>query len=474
VDIYEGGAWSAATLSEARSSLAATSAGGMALFAGGRITSDYPIQTLSATVDIYDAATRTWGIESLSEARAQLAATSAGDFAFFGGGITSDHSSSDVVDIYHVPSDTWYTAHLSVARYNLMATSVGNQAIFAGGGFRGKFVEIFEVTDSASWTRPAASGAGDWADATCWDSVVGPFPTDDVLIANGGTAQVSGTAQAGSVTVGGGSSLNIVGGTLTAGAMAASGTVNLTSGTLTVTDPTGPTLGAGSLLNVSPGAALNVAALSNAGTMVVLSPAIDFGSGLTNTGDAMFMGTTVAGPVHTPTGSTVTILGTVTFDDPVSGGGSFWGPGTAVFNAGHEPGDSPARVTFEGGVAYGPFAHLLMEIGGPTPGDDYDVIAVGGSFSPDGTLEVRLINGYSPPPDSFFDIFEFDPALRTGEFSSVVLPEGYGWDTSGLYSTGGIRVRASGPPAIPEPATLSLLALGLGALVRRRRRSAPR
>ena len=472
VDRYDStsGSWSTAHLSQARSHLAATTAGGVALFGGGTVSAEPPVIVVSAVVDIYDAATRTWRTASLSQARSQLAATSVGDFAFFAGGFGFDTepSSSNVVDIYHVPSDTWYTAQLSIARMNLMGTRVGNKAIFAGGGSGGKQVDIFELTDTTTWTRPAASGAGDWAEDANWDSVVGPFVTDDVLIANGGTAQVSGTAQADSVTLSGGSSLNIVGGTLTTGALAVSGTVNLTAGTLTVTDPAGPTFGPGSLFSIAPGAALSVAELSNAGTLVVLSPSIDFGGGLTNTGDAMFMGTTVAGPVYTPTGSTVTILNTVTFNDLVSGGGSFWGPGTAVFNAGHEPGDSPGLVTFEGSVAYGPLAHLVMEIGGPVPGDDYDVLVVGGSLVVDGTLEVRLIDGYVPPPDSFFDVFDFDPALRSGEFSSIVLPAGYDWDMSAIYDTGVIRVMGS-QDAIPEPGTLALVGIGVTALLRRRR-----
>lgn len=724
VDIYEGGAWSTGTLSEGRCWLAAATAGGVALFGGGV---DVMAGLYSAAVDIYDPATGTWTTASLSQARGQLAATGVGDFAFFGGGVLSGPSSK-VVDIYHVPSDTWYTAELSRARCNLMATTVGNQAIFAGGGTWGKTVDIFEVTDTSAWTRPAASGPGDWADDANWDSVIVPLTTDHLSIANGGSAQLGGCAQAASVTVGegaggtldllpgsslsvptihvgslgtlnvsqdwtydgmltisggdvtlganklfldAGGALEIAGSTLSAdhlvvgdtgsasatqsggtttiggglqvgvqatgdgtyelsgdvtvqldvggnavmgvsgtgrfiqtggvhhvgdelriamnagargtyelgggdlsvtgfgvfgwngegtfkqsggthtagrrlylgyrasgvggyelggtsvlsatageqigyegtgtftqtggthqvtgnlvlgyasggngtytmedgtldvvgtlrvgrdgtgrlelsggdvtaselsigaqgtvafsgdalsvGSVTNQGTLNWSGGTLNVTGAGGLALGAGeplgsaltldgfqalnvtnqmtvplgSTLTVGPGAGFSAGSMNSAGTALVLTGTVDFGGGLTNTGSAVFMGTTVAGPVYTPTGSTVTILDTVTFNDLVSGGGSFWGPGTAVFNAGHEPGDSPGLVTFEGCVAYGPMAHLVMEIDGPTAGDDYDVIGVGGSLALGGTLDVVVDSGYRPGHGTAFQITTF-------------------------------------------------------------------
>jgi len=778
VDIYEGGAWSTSTLSKARGHLAATTVGSVVLFGGGNTT---------AVVDIYDSATSIWTTGSLSQARGQLAATSMGGFAFFGGGYAAG-GQSDVVDIYHVSSDTWYTAQLSVARSNLMATSVGNQAIFAGGGSGGKQVDIFEVTDTTTWTRDAGSGAGDWADNANWDSVVGPFTSDYVHIANGGTAQLAGAAQVASVTVGGGGgaggtlqllpgaslsapaisveSLGILsvqqdwtydgaltisggdvnlgakeffldaggalriigstlgadrlvvgdsdsasatqlggtvtiggnlqlgldvtadgtymlsgdaavqldvgahavmgvkgagrfvqtggvhtvggelrvgryngaagtyemsdgeltvtsfgvvgyagegtftqsggthtvgqrlvvgygsqgvglyelggtgvlsardderighngtgafmqtsgthqvtgrlilgsgatgngtytmkggtlgvsdtlgvgdggtgrlelqggdvtagdleigaagtmaftGGSLSVGSITNQGVLNWQSGTLNVTGAAGLALGpsealgstltlsaahslhvtdemtvpAGSTLTLGPGAGLSVGSLTNAGTAVMLTDAVDFGGGFTNTADAMFMGTTVTGPVHTPAGSTVTILQTVTFEDLVSGGGTFWGPGTVVFNGGHNPGDSPGCVTFEGNVTYGPLAQLHMELGDPSVAEDLDVIDVGGCLTLNGVLDVVLLAGYSPAPGDVFDILNWN--TRVGEFDTMNLPgldPGLAWDDSALYTTGQLQVT-------PEPATLAFLALGgLGLLLRRTRR----
>ncbi len=64
--------WSTDTLSVARSALAATAVGNVALFAGGRDPS------YSDVVDIFDALTRTWSTTSLSQARYFPVATAAG------------------------------------------------------------------------------------------------------------------------------------------------------------------------------------------------------------------------------------------------------------------------------------------------------------------------------------------------------------------------------------------------------------
>ncbi len=86
----------------------------------------------------------TWSTAQLSVARSHLAATSVGNLAIFAGGlvyyyptgsVSPSSTESDVVDLYNSATGTWSTARLSVARYNLAATSVGNLAFFAGGYF---------------------------------------------------------------------------------------------------------------------------------------------------------------------------------------------------------------------------------------------------------------------------------------------------------------------------------------------------
>lgn len=67
---------------------------------------------------------------------------------------------------------------------------------------------------------------------------------------------------------------------------------------------------------------------------------------------------------------------------------------------------------------------LVMEIGGTTPGAEHDQLIVTGTLVLGGTLEVVLINGFTPMVDDEFvliDTASFGGALQ-GEFSAFDLP----------------------------------------------------
>lgn len=122
-------------LSFARDDLAATTVGNYALFGGG----SYFTNTFIATnkVDAYDTSlTRTLPTE-LSKIRSQLAATTVGDYALFGGGTpypsSSSNAKTDAVDAYDIYLTKTIPTELSVKRANLAATTVGNYALFGGG-----------------------------------------------------------------------------------------------------------------------------------------------------------------------------------------------------------------------------------------------------------------------------------------------------------------------------------------------------
>ena len=154
-----------ATLSEARSELAATSVGNLALFAGGSGVSGY-----SDTVDIYHADTGAWSTAALSQPRRRLAGATVGNLALFAGGKYGGSAYSDRVDIYDAQTGTWSTASLSGPRCGLTATSVGSLAMFAGGyGPTGEsdVVDIFDA-QTGLWTAATLSRAG-----RAWGATVG-------------------------------------------------------------------------------------------------------------------------------------------------------------------------------------------------------------------------------------------------------------------------------------------------------------
>lgn len=117
----------ATTLSEARRNLAATTVGNYALFGGG-----YAGSSATDVVDAYgNSLTRTIPT-ALSVAREVLASTKIGNYALFGGGYVSS-TYRDTVDAYDTSLTRTTPTELSVGRRNLSATSVGNYALFGGG-----------------------------------------------------------------------------------------------------------------------------------------------------------------------------------------------------------------------------------------------------------------------------------------------------------------------------------------------------
>jgi hypothetical protein len=105
------------------------------------------------------------------------------------------------------------------------------------------------------------------------------------------------------------------------------------------------------------------------------------------------------------------------------------------------PGASAGVLKVVGGFAQSTEGLLAIEIGGMAPGDEYDQLQITGTAAMGGTLDVSLINGFSPAAGQSFDILDWESAA--GTFTTVELPVLNGpfqWDTTQLYTSGVLRV----------------------------------
>ncbi len=153
----------------------------------------------------------------------------------------------------------------------------------------------------------------------------------------------------------------------------------------------------------------------------------------------------------------------LTLTGPLSGPGHF--QGNLILQNSYSPGDGPAAITFDGDLLFGPGHVLTLEIGGAAPGTDHDTLAITGSLTLGGTLNVVFLNGFVPAPTDFFQFFT--ASSFGGSFAQINLPAGF-TPTGNLANGDGFTLTA-----IPEPAACATLAAlaALGLAARRRRRA---
>jgi hypothetical protein len=252
--------------------------------------------------------------------------------------------------------------------------------------------------------------------------VTSPFSTGNDLDLSGGTAfaalgwtmtsaaHISGFGQLnGAVTGNATNQVTASGGALTLGdansnaGFSFMGAVDVASGaTLNLLDANAAELGSATTL--AGGARLN--SLNG----VVLSA----GEAMTASGAAQVDGRfTNHGAVHGPTAAGEFL----TFTDDVDGPGGF--AGNVLFSDGYSPGASPAQVSLER-VAFDATAELSIELGGTTPGSQFDQVAVAGDATLGGQLTVSLIDGFTPSIGQTFAILTADDV--DGTFATEVLP----------------------------------------------------
>ena len=120
------------------------------------------------------------------------------------------------------------------------------------------------------------------------------------------------------------------------------------------------------------------------------------------------------------------------------------------------PEASPATSSITGNYVQGSGGTLLMELGGETPGTQYDQLQITGSLELDGVLSVQLIDGFTPGLGNTFDLLDW--GSQTGNFATMTLPDlssnGLSWETGSLLIDGTLTV-------VPEPSSLLLTLFGL-------------
>ncbi|MCB1996681.1 MAG: PEP-CTERM sorting domain-containing protein [Rhodoferax sp.] len=259
----------------------------------------------------------------------------------------------------------------------------------------------------------------------------------------------------GAISGGAGNRIDVSGGTLTLGALAAAGGYRF-DGTLDIGSQDVAILSAdqarlGSLTTMGAGGRLST----------VHGAELGVGKTLTFAGNASIQGD------FTNNGAVSGSGGALTFFNDVNGAGSF--AGDIVFRAGYSPGNSPAAVSFNAGNAsYDGTSVLTLEILGAAPGSGYDQLVDIDHLNFDGTLQLVFGGGYVAVAGTRFTLFDFQSfsgSLSSGHIQ-VVGFDAARLDFSQLTTAGTLSVAA-----VPEPETYALMLAGLGVVgwVARRR-----
>lgn len=161
---------------------------------------------------------------------------------------------------------------------------------------------------------------------------------------------------------------------------------------------------------------------------------------------------------------------TVQMNGTLAGGGIFAGDVTVDggLSPGSVAGSDTAPLTFNNSLSLNSMATTNIEFASLSDFDSLVSTGTGG-LTAGGTLNLTLV-GYTPVEGNVFQVFS-DWDSISGSFSSITgtdLGDGFMFDTSNLLTSGQLLVTAT---AVPEPASIVLLAIGLVAFTVRRRRT---
>jgi hypothetical protein len=135
VDIYDAATntWSIDSLSIPRSQIGTAVVNNKVYFAGGLTYDEIPYgpyqydrRINTKRIDIYDLTTKTWQIDSLSEPKQYAAGAVFNNQVFFVGGRNGYNRATNTVDVYNVPTNTWTHQQMNAAAGGKFARS-GNE-----------------------------------------------------------------------------------------------------------------------------------------------------------------------------------------------------------------------------------------------------------------------------------------------------------------------------------------------------------
>jgi len=132
VDIYDAStdSWAVDSLSVLRGHVVGGAVGAKVFFAGGW---DNITVTALNIVDIYDLSTNSWSVATLSEARMNLSAVTIDDKIYFAGGSTYYNSPSNRIDIYNNSTGSWFSSSLIEPKVYMASTAFAGKIYWAGG-----------------------------------------------------------------------------------------------------------------------------------------------------------------------------------------------------------------------------------------------------------------------------------------------------------------------------------------------------
>jgi fibronectin-binding autotransporter adhesin len=151
-----------------------------------------------------------------------------------------------------------------------------------------------------------------------------------------------------------------------------------------------------------------------------------------------------AGRIELRTGTQMVVAPSFTNHGEIAGVGTL--DATTVSNSGTiAPGLSPGILTIDGDFGQTSGGVLRVELNGTTVGTGYDRLAVTGTASLGGTLQ--LITGFSPTSTDTFSVLT--AASRTGSFSAVTGEPSPGQSYVPTYNPTNVTVAPSSAPALP-------------------------